>query len=143
VPVRLTPVVTASVMAVIASSSRDWSLSTWSQPASPCLSSRIAYGIAITAARLGRVDQAERAVRALLVASGVDVFNLRVRDLGDDVRLEVDADRVDAVSSLAPLRAAVAEAGFGDAALTVTAFASGALNAVLPEALRFARPNGR
>ena len=123
--------------------SRDWSLPTWSQPASPCLSSRIAYGIPITAARLTRVDRAERAVRSLLAASEVDVFNLRVRDLGDDVRLEVDADRVAAVSALAPLGAAIAEAGFADATLTVAAFASGGLNAVLPETLRFARPVGR
>ena len=36
--------------------SRVWNLPTWSQPASPCLSSRIAYGIPITAARLTRVD---------------------------------------------------------------------------------------
>ncbi len=123
--------------------SRAWNLPTWNQPASPCLSSRIAYGIPITAARLSRVDEAERAVRALLAANRVDVFNLRVRDLGDDVRLEVDAGRVDAVTALAPLGAVIADAGFADANLTVAAFASGSLNAVLPESLRFAVRKGR
>ncbi len=120
--------------------SRAWALPTWNQPASPCLSSRIAYGIPITADRLARVDQAERGLRRLVAAAGVPVFNLRVRDLGTGVRIEVDADLVAAVSTLPGLAAAVASAGFGDADPTVAPFRSGALNAALPVELRFAAP---
>jgi pyridinium-3,5-biscarboxylic acid mononucleotide sulfurtransferase len=118
--------------------SRAWALPTWNQPASPCLSSRIAYGVTITAPKLARVDRAERALR--LAAAGLDLFNLRVRDLGESVRVEVDADLVDAVSALPGLAALIAEAGFGDSPVAVSAFRSGALNAVLPTELRFARP---
>ena len=45
--------------------------------------------------------------------------------------------------ALAPLGAVIADAGFADANLTVAAFASGSLNAVLPESLRFAVRKGR
>ena len=120
--------------------SRAWALPTWSQPASPCLSSRIAYGIPITASRLARVDQAERAVRRELAAHRLPVFNLRVRDLGESVRIEVDADLVAAVTVLPGLSAAMAEVGFADPSVTVGPFRSGSLNAALPDQLRFARP---
>jgi pyridinium-3,5-biscarboxylic acid mononucleotide sulfurtransferase len=118
--------------------SRDWQLSTWDRPASPCLSSRIAYGIQITPAGLARVDRAEQAVRRELAAAGIAVHDLRVRDLGESVRVEVDAALVAAVRDCAGVRPAVAAAGFGAAGLEVRAFRSGALNSVLPAGLRFA-----
>src|SRR5919199_1492664 len=43
--------------------SRARGIPTWAQPSSPCLSSRIPYGTAVTPARLRRVEQAERALR--------------------------------------------------------------------------------
>jgi uncharacterized protein len=118
--------------------SRSWQLPTWDRPASPCLSSRVAYGIQITSARLARVDQAEQAVRRALDASGIRVHDLRVRDLGDSVRVEVDAGLVAAVQRCPDVRPAVAAAGFGTAEMEVRAFSSGALNSVLPAGLRFA-----
>ena len=36
-----------------------WRLPTWDKPAAPCLSSRIAYGEAVTPQRLAMVEQAE------------------------------------------------------------------------------------
>src|ERR1700722_16104545 len=42
--------------------SRRWQLASFDQPASPCLSSRIAYGLQITPARLARVDAAAQAI---------------------------------------------------------------------------------
>jgi len=118
--------------------SHDWQLPTWDHPASPCLSSRVAYGIAITPARLARVDQAEQAVRSALDAAGIRVHDLRVRDLGDSARVEVDAALVEAVRSCAAVGPAIAAAGFGAGEVEVRAFASGGLNAVLPAELRFA-----
>jgi pyridinium-3,5-biscarboxylic acid mononucleotide sulfurtransferase len=118
--------------------SRSWQLPTWDRPASPCLSSRVAYGIQITPARLARVDEAEQAVRRALEASGISVHDLRVRDLGDSARVEVDAGIVADVQGCPGVRAAIAAAGFGLAGVEVRAFRSGALNAALPAELRFA-----
>src|SRR5688500_2042230 len=39
--------------------SRVHGLSTWDKPASPCLASRVAYGVPVTIERLGRVERAE------------------------------------------------------------------------------------
>lgn len=71
--------------------SKLWGLATRDKPAMPCLSSRIAYGIRITQP-LHRVDEAERSIRDLLRQSGLLSRDLRVRDLGDRVRVEVDVD---------------------------------------------------
>jgi uncharacterized protein len=117
--------------------SRQWQLPSFGQPASPCLSSRIAYGLQITPARLARVDAAEQAVRAALARSGVVSYELRVRDLGTEVRVEVDAAAAGAVAGMAAVREAVSAAGFGTVPVRVGAFRSGALNSVLPPELRF------
>ena len=44
-----------------------------------------------------RVDRAEAALRTVLAAAGVTVRDLRVRDLGDVARIEVDHALVGAV----------------------------------------------
>jgi uncharacterized protein len=123
--------------AAVRALSRDWGLPTWDRPASPCLSSRIAYGVQITPAKLARVDAAEQAVRAALREAGVDAYDLRVRDLGDTVRLEVDPPVVAAVRRLGAVAPAIAAAGFGAAAIEVTPFRSGSLNDALPGDQRF------
>ncbi|MDN0198871.1 ATP-dependent sacrificial sulfur transferase LarE [Streptomyces sp. S.PNR 29] len=108
--------------------SRHWSLPTWNKPATPCLASRIRYGIEVTPHRLARVDRAESALRALLAAHGITVGDLRVRDLGDTVRVEVDAPLADRVSALPGLRRTLTEAGFGEMPQRVEPFRSGRLN---------------
>ena len=109
--------------------SRHWSLPTWNKPATPCLASRIRYGIEVTPHRLARVDRAETAVRALLADAGLTVTDLRVRDLGDTARLEVDASLVDRISALPGLAGALADAGFAEVPHhQVEPFRSGRLN---------------
>lgn len=108
--------------------SAEWALPTWDKPATPCLASRVRYGVRITPHRLARIDRAETAVRALLAASGPAVVDLRVRDLGDSARLEVDAGLVGRVRALPGLAAALSAAGFGDVPFTVEPFRSGRLN---------------
>lgn len=108
---------------------RLWQLSTWDKPAAACLSSRIAYGVTITPARLARVERAEAALRPLLAGRGVR--NLRVRDLGESVRLEVDQPAVRLVDGDPEVVAVIAAAGFGSAPLTVEPFRSGAMNELL------------
>src|SRR2546422_1217328 len=57
---------------------RDLGLPVWDAPAAPCLSSRVAYGIAITSHRLAQVERAEAYLRELGVTG-----DLRVRHHGD------------------------------------------------------------
>ncbi|WP_449350023.1 ATP-dependent sacrificial sulfur transferase LarE [Streptomyces shaanxiensis] len=108
--------------------SRAWDLPTWDKPATPCLASRIRYGIEVTPHRLARVDRAETAVRALLADAGLTVTDLRVRDLGDTVRLEIDSRLVERVAAHPEIPRALASAGYGDLPHDVGPFRSGGLN---------------
>nr|WSX72808.1 ATP-dependent sacrificial sulfur transferase LarE [Streptomyces sp. NBC_00899]WSX81124.1 ATP-dependent sacrificial sulfur transferase LarE [Streptomyces sp. NBC_00899] len=112
--------------------SRHWSLPTWDKPATPCLASRVVYGLRISGPRLARIDQAEAAVRARLGTAGVEVADLRVRDLGGRrARIEVPADALSAAAAVPGLCEVVAAAGFDAGAVEVAAFRSGALNDLL------------
>jgi uncharacterized protein len=111
--------------------SRRWGLPTWDKPAAACLTSRVAYGIEITPARLVRVDRAEAAAREALAAAGLQVRDLRVRDLGDSARLEVDAGLVESVAAEVGVAAAVLAAGFE--AVSVEPFRSGSMNDLLAD----------
>jgi uncharacterized protein len=106
--------------------SRERGLPTWDQPSSPCLSSRIPYGTAVTVERLRQVERAEAALRALGVRG-----DLRVRYHGELARVELASDELD--TWLAPaarerLRAAVRAAGFARVAIDLRGFRSGSLN---------------
>jgi pyridinium-3,5-biscarboxylic acid mononucleotide sulfurtransferase len=99
---------------------------TWSQPSSPCLSSRLPYGTPVTAPRLAAVERSERALRDLGVAG-----NLRVRHHGDLARVEMDVPELERwlePARTAQLRAAVTAAGFARVALDLRGFHSGSLN---------------
>ncbi|HEX2057783.1 MAG TPA: ATP-dependent sacrificial sulfur transferase LarE [Actinomycetota bacterium] len=102
------------------------------KPASPCLASRVAYGVEVTPERLRRIDAAEEAVRAL----GFDV--LRVRDHGDLARVEVPAKDLPRAAALREeLHARLSELGFRFVTLDLAGFRSGSLNAALrPPAIR-------
>jgi uncharacterized protein len=120
----------------IRQASRDWGLVTWDKPAAACLSSRIAYGIEVTPQRLSRVERAETSLRAALHEAGVPVRNLRVRDLGDRARVEVDVDYVDVVADQLPM---IVELFSDFAAVEVDprGFRSGAMNELLAEPRRW------
>ena len=107
-----------------------WGLSTWDKPATPCLSSRIAYGEPVTPERLAMVDQAERFLR------GQGFQPLRVRyHKGDMARIEVAPEvlgrfldegfRRELVQRLGAI-------GFKYVSLDLEGFRSGSLNTVLP-----------
>ena len=115
--------------------SRAWGLETWDKPAAACLSSRIAYGVEVTPSRLARVERAESALRTALHGAGIPVRDLRVRDLGDTARVEVDRALVSAVAGRPDLLAAVD--GFGDVELDPLGFRSGSMNELLAEPGRF------
>ena len=112
--------------------SRLWSLPTWNKPATPCLASRIRYGLEVTAGRLERVDRAETAVRALLANAGITVTDLRVRDLGDRARIELPAQHLSMAQAVPGIGHALTEAGF-TGSVEYAAFVSGILNSRNPE----------
>ena len=107
--------------------SRDRGLPTWDQPASPCLSSRLPYGLAVTPARLRQVETAENTLRA----AGVREF--RVRHHGDAARIEVAPRELSIVLAASnAIAAALIRAGFGRVLLDVDGYRRGALNEALP-----------
>jgi uncharacterized protein len=108
--------------------SRLWSLPTWNKPATPCLASRIRYGLEVTDYRLARVDRAEAAARAVLAGAGIRVTDLRVRDLGGTARIELPAGDLAAARAIPGLTEAVRQAGFADTPVEYAAFSSGNLN---------------
>jgi len=63
--------------------SKSQNLPTWDKAASPCLSSRIAYGIPVTIERLSKVERGEEILRKL----GFKEFRVRLHD--ELVRLEI------------------------------------------------------
>jgi uncharacterized protein len=107
--------------------SRALGLPTWDLPASPCLSSRVPYGTAVTPAVLRQIERAESAVRAL----GFREF--RVRHLGALGRVEIapaEMARLDAAMRTAVERA-VRSAGYDEAAIDGRGYRRGRLNEAL------------
>jgi uncharacterized protein len=101
----------------------------WDRPASPCLSSRVEYGRAVTREVLEQVEKAEESLRQL------GFSELRVRHHGELARVEIaraelpralDLEMLDAIS------AALKQAGFKYVTLDCAGFRSGSMNAVLP-----------
>lgn len=111
---------------------RLWQLRTWDKPAAACLASRIAYGVPVSAGRLARIERAEAAVRDRLQASGYAVSDLRIRDLGDTVRLELDAETVDSARRDPAIAGAIRGSGFGARPVDVQPFRTGSMNELLP-----------
>ncbi len=68
---------------------RALDLPVWDEPASPCLSSRVAYGLEVTPERLRRIEQAE----ALLRARGFWPVRVRVHP-GELARVEVPLEQL-------------------------------------------------
>lgn len=127
----ITPLLDAGfTKAQIREASRRWGLATWDKPAAACLSSRVAFGVPIDAARLARIEQAEAAARAAFTEAGVRVRDLRVRDLGDRARLEVDRDAVERVNT--QVLNAIRDAGFAEVEVDPLGFRSGSMNELLP-----------
>lgn len=108
--------------------SRRVGLPTWDKPASPCLSSRIAYGIPVTIERLSEVDRGEEILREL----GFREFRVRHHD--NLVRLEIAAPEMERILDqelFAQLSERFRKLGFKYVTLDLQGFRSGAMNEVL------------
>jgi uncharacterized protein len=126
----VTPLLDAGLTkAEVRATSREWGLPTWDKPAAACLSSRIAYGIEVSAYRLSRVERAESALRSALADAGFAVRDLRVRDVGEVARVEVDRDLVDRLAARPDLLEVVT--GFEAVELDPRGFRSGSMNEAL------------
>ncbi|MDY0166351.1 MAG: ATP-dependent sacrificial sulfur transferase LarE [Thermoguttaceae bacterium] len=108
---------------------RHWNLPIWDKPATPCLSSRIAYGEEITPERLKMVDRAEQFLREL----GFRPFRVRYHR-GDMARIEVPASELPRFAD-EKLRQQIVEhlklAGFKYVTLDLEGFRSGSMNITL------------
>jgi uncharacterized protein len=108
----------------------EWDLPVWDKPASPCLSSRVAYGEAVTPARLSMIDRAE----AWLRKQGLGVVRVRYH-AGDMARVEVPSEAIERLAATEMREAMVAlfkSLGFRFVTLDLEGFRSGSQNLVLP-----------
>lgn len=109
---------------------RFWDLSVAEKPASPCLSSRVAYGVEVTEGRVARIEQAEALLSEL---TGLEEFRVRC-EAGDLARIEVP---INALACLVaePVRTGIVshllELGFRNVTLDLQGFRSGSLNSAL------------
>ncbi|HXD88998.1 MAG TPA: ATP-dependent sacrificial sulfur transferase LarE, partial [Urbifossiella sp.] len=105
---------------------KHWDLPTWDKPASPCLSSRVAPGVAVTLERTARIEAAEEYLHSL------GIHECRVRcHAGELARIEVPLGEV-AKLAAEPVRGNLAREfrrlGFQFIALDLDGFRSGSLN---------------
>lgn len=106
-----------------------WQLEIAEKPASPCLASRIAYGVEVTSERLQMIERAEEWLRE----KGLIEFRVRLH-AGELARIEVEVDAIGWLAS-DPLRseldAHLKSLGFRFVTLDVAGFASGSLNRLI------------
>jgi uncharacterized protein len=99
-------------------------------PASPCLASRISYGLEITEKRLKQIEQAEDFLRSL------GLVEFRVRHHDTIARIEVNAKDIAKVTA-GPIRSKVVEKlkslGFKFVTIDLQGFRSGSLNEQLSD----------
>jgi uncharacterized protein len=108
--------------------SKKHNLPTWDKPASPCLSSRIAYGVPVTIERLSKVERGEAVLRKL----GFREFRVRVHD--ELVRLEIapgELAKALNIETAEHLANEFKKIGFRYVTLDLEGFRSGAMNEVL------------
>lgn len=109
---------------------RAWGLPTWDKPATPCLSSRIAYGEEVTPERVRMIDAAEGWLRA----RGLILLRVRYHK-GDLARVEVPVEEIPRLVAPGVREAMTSEfrkLGFKYVTIDLDGLRSGSMNAVLP-----------
>jgi uncharacterized protein len=109
------------------------------RPASPCLATRVPYGVAITQERLRRISGAEHMLRDL------GFQGTRVRDYGDLARIELQPADLERAAAW-PLRRGIVEPlrdlGYRYVTLDLAGYRSGSMDEALPAA-ELALPSGK
>jgi uncharacterized protein len=108
---------------------RDLGMTTWNEPASACLSSRIPHGSAVTSEKLRQIEQAEDVLREL----GFRIFRVRHHDA--TARLEIAREEM--ARALDPqvrdrIVSALKSLGYQHVTLDLQGYRLGSLNEVLP-----------
>lgn len=108
--------------------SERFGLPTYDKPASPCLSSRVQYGEAITPEKLKQIERSEAFLHSL------GFRECRVRHHNNMARVELPADRLD--EALRPevrtrIDNALREFGYAYVAIDLRGFRSGSMNEVI------------
>jgi uncharacterized protein len=110
--------------------SREMNLPTAEQPASPCLASRIVYGLEVTEQRLHQINEAENFLREL------GLVEFRVRHHDTIARIEVNPEDIEKITT-EPTRSQIVKKlkslGFKFVTVDLQGFRSGALNEALSE----------
>lgn len=126
------PLIEASLTkADVRAVARFWSLSVAEKPASPCLSSRVAYGVEVTEGRVRMIESAERFIRTL---TGIEVLRVRLEE-GELARIEVPVESVGNLikaESRGKIVEELLKLGFRQVTLDLQGFRSGSLNEALP-----------
>lgn len=118
---------------------RYWNIEAWDKPATPCLSSRVAYGLGITPERLARIDAAEQVLRT----HGLGAVRVRLHE-NELARLEVPLAALPRLCEEGVRMAVVTQLralGFRYVTLDLEGFRSGSFQQLVPaeELTRFAQ----
>ncbi|TWH47465.1 uncharacterized protein Salpa_3523 [Sporomusa sp. KB1] len=108
--------------------SKEWGVPTWNKPSAACLSSRVAYGLPITAERLKQIELAEAVIKQFCAGQ------VRVRHHDQLARIEVSPEDIPVLA--APEKAALISGelrklGFMYVTLDLSGYRTGSMNAVL------------
>jgi len=106
--------------------SKQWNLPTWDKLSAACLSSRVAYGISVTADRLKQIERAEELVKEF--CSG----QVRVRHHGNIARIEVTPENISLITSpkvASILEKGLKEIGFTYVTVDLAGYRMGSMNA--------------
>jgi uncharacterized protein len=111
--------------AEVREAARELGLRNWDKPAAACLSSRIPYGIPVTVETLGRVESAERMLRA------EGFRQVRVRDANAAATIEVEVGDLPTLmepARLARIKRRLRGLGYASVAVDQVGYRRGKLN---------------
>lgn len=108
--------------------SKQWNLPTWNKPSAACLSSRVAYGLSVTAERLKQIERAEELVKQF--CSG----QVRVRHHDHIARIEVAPENIGLITTpeiAKIIDKGLKEIGFTYVTIDLAGYRMGSMNANL------------
>jgi len=112
----------------IRSISKEWNLPTWDKLSAACLSSRVAYGIPVTAERLKQIERAEELVKKFCPGQ------VRVRHHGNIARIEVAPENIGLITTpdvAKILEQGLKEIGFTYVTVDLAGYRMGSMNAAI------------
>lgn len=108
--------------------SKEWGVPTWNKPSAACLSSRVAYGLPVTAERLKQIELAEAFVKQYCHGQ------VRVRHHDNLARIEVAPEDISILAQpdkAASITEELRKLGFTYVTLDLAGYRTGSMNAVL------------